>query len=62
MSSLKTIFSRWGGVGDSRGGRKPVVVKLNPECRYTIGIDFLVDSVKIVIFNFFHGNSSYGRV
>ena len=41
-----------GGVGDSRGGRKPVVVNLNPNSKYTIGIDFLVDTVKIIMFNF----------
>ncbi len=41
-----------GGVGDSRGGRKPVIININPNCKYTIGIDFLVDIVKVVIFNF----------
>ena len=41
-----------GGVGNSRGGRKPVIVKINPDSKYTIGIDFLVDTVKIIMFNF----------
>lgn len=41
-----------GGVGDSRGGRKPVVVNLKPNSKYTIGIDFLVDTVKVIMFNF----------
>ncbi|MCF7929154.1 MAG: ROK family transcriptional regulator [Spirochaetales bacterium] len=40
-----------GGVGDSRGGRKPVVVNLNKKYKFIIGIDFLVDTIKVVIFN-----------
>jgi len=41
-----------GGVGDSRGGRKPVIVNIRPNYKHIIGIDFLVDTVKINIFNF----------
>jgi predicted NBD/HSP70 family sugar kinase len=41
-----------GGVGLSRGGRKPLIVEVNPNFQYTIGTDFLCDSVKVVVFNF----------
>jgi predicted NBD/HSP70 family sugar kinase len=43
---------RRSGVGSSRGGRKPIIVKINPYYRYVIGIDFLVDAIKIILFNF----------
>jgi predicted NBD/HSP70 family sugar kinase len=41
-----------GGMGDSRGGRKPVIVNINKKHKFIIGIDFLVDTVKVVVFNF----------
>ena len=41
-----------GGVGNSRGGRKPIVVNINESYKYILGIDFLVDTIKIVLFNF----------
>jgi predicted NBD/HSP70 family sugar kinase len=62
-ASLPTVISnvnelvqdgilRQGGVGSSRGGRKPVIVNINSNFKYIFGIDFLVDTIKIVLFNF----------
>lgn len=40
------------GVGVSRGGRKPIIVEINKNYKYILGIDFLVDKIKIILFNF----------
>ncbi len=40
------------GVGSSRGGRRPVVISISQDYKYTFGIDFLVDTVRVALFDF----------
>lgn len=39
------------GVADSTGGRKPVLIKYNCDSRYSIGVEFLKESLRVVIIN-----------
>lgn len=39
------------GVADSTGGRKPVLIKYNCDSRYSIGVEILKESLKVVIIN-----------
>ena len=40
------------GLGDSSGGRKPILLQLNPDAMYIIGIELNVDSIVGIITNF----------
>lgn len=37
------------GTGESRGGRKPVLLELKPDSRYAVGLDIEVDSIQYVL-------------
>lgn len=39
------------GVGDSSGGRKPVIVRFKPNSRYSFGVQVNIDSVRIILTN-----------
>lgn len=39
------------GVAESTGGRKPVIVKFLSDSRYSFGVDFSLESVRIVLIN-----------
>jgi predicted NBD/HSP70 family sugar kinase len=39
------------GVGDSSGGRKPVIVKFKPNSRYSFGVEIDILNVKIILLN-----------
>ena len=39
------------GIGESSGGRPPVILELNPEARYVVGVDLGVGVVEVVIAN-----------
>jgi predicted NBD/HSP70 family sugar kinase len=39
------------GVGDSSGGRKPVIVKFKPNSRYSFGVEIDIFNVKIILLN-----------
>jgi len=39
------------GIGESSGGRPPVILELNPEARYVIGVDLGVGVIEVVIAN-----------
>lgn len=39
------------GVGDSTGGRKPLILKLVENARYSVGVDISPDRVRIILIN-----------
>ena len=39
------------GMGESSGGRPPIILELNPEARYVIGVNIGVGSIQVVITN-----------
>lgn len=39
-------------MGKSRGGRRPMLLKLNPEGAYVIGLEWGIDEIKSVLINF----------
>ncbi|MGI6776991.1 MAG: ROK family protein [Acetivibrionales bacterium] len=39
------------GLADSTGGRKPVVVRFLENSKYSFGVDFLIDSIRIILTN-----------
>ncbi|HEY5562830.1 MAG TPA: ROK family transcriptional regulator [Clostridiaceae bacterium] len=39
------------GVGNSTGGRKPVIIRFMPSSRYTIGVEVFKDKVRAILFN-----------
>lgn len=39
------------GVADSTGGRKPVIVRFLPDSRYSFGVEFSKQSIKVVLTN-----------
>lgn len=39
------------GIGESSGGRPPVILELNPEARYAIGVELGVGVIEVVIAN-----------
>jgi predicted NBD/HSP70 family sugar kinase len=39
------------GVGDSSGGRKPVIVRFKPNSRYSFGVQVNIDSIRIILTN-----------
>lgn len=40
------------GLGDSSGGRKPILLQLNPDAKFIIGVELNVDSITGIITNF----------
>jgi len=45
-------FVREIGPGDSSGGRKPILLELNPEAGFIIGVDFEATSIMVILVNF----------
>jgi predicted NBD/HSP70 family sugar kinase len=39
------------GVGDSSGGRKPIIVKFKPDSRYSFGVQINIDSARVILTN-----------
>lgn len=39
------------GVSESTGGRKPMVIKFLPDAYYSVGVEFALDSVRIILTN-----------
>ena len=39
------------GEGESRGGRKPTLLRFNPEAQYVIGVEFFADEMNIAVLN-----------
>ncbi|MDP4177736.1 MAG: ROK family transcriptional regulator [Bacillota bacterium] len=48
---LKAGYLNETGIGESNGGRPPVILELNPEARYTIGVNLNVGIIEVVAAN-----------
>lgn len=49
---IRDGFVREIGLGDSSGGRKPILLELNPEAGYIVGVDFEATSIMVILVNF----------
>lgn len=48
---IEESFVQEVGLGDSKGGRKPVMLSIRPDAAFSIGIDFQINSMHVVLAN-----------